>query len=314
MQPTQILKQKSKVAGDETTTSPRFFRHISPYLYLAPALIFIGLFVFYPLVGSVRNSFYQGNLINPTRQFIGLQTYIDVLTDDFFYVVLLQSGIYLLFALLGAFVVPIILALFAFRLNERELDIYQSSLFLPTVIATNVAVLVWIWFYLPAGGLVATLLKTFNLPTLNLLKDPLLALPAVSLVANWKIVGFHFLIALAGLKAIPREYIEAAVVDGAEGWALMRRVVLPLFSPTALFLFIITLIQGLEQVFVPIEVMTRGGPSNATNNLMYAIYQEGFKYFRVGYASVLSIILIVLFGGLIYIQYRLLERTVEYDR
>ena len=277
MQPSQILKQNERLKAGQWLHFNYLMRHISPYLYLTPALIFIALFVFYPLVGSIRNSFYQGNLINPTRQFIGFQIYIDVFADDFFYTILWQSAIYLILALLGAFVVPIVLALFAFQLNEREIDIYQSSMFLPTVIATNVAVLVWVWFYLPAGGLVATLLETFNLPPPNLLKDPSLALPALSVVANWKVMGFHFLIALAGLKAIPREYIEAAVVDGAQGWALMTRVVLPLFSPTALFLFIITLIQGLDQVFVPIEVMTRGGPSNATNNLMYAIYQEGFK-------------------------------------
>jgi ABC-type sugar transport system permease subunit len=103
-------------------------------------------------------------------------------------------------------------------------------------------------------------------------------------------------------------------VDGASGWPLLRRVVLPLFAPTALFLLIVTLIQGLEYVFVPIRVMTLGGPANATNNLMYAVYQEGFQNFRAGYASALAVILIVLFGGLAYAQYRIFDRRVHYDR
>jgi sn-glycerol 3-phosphate transport system permease protein len=89
---------------------------------------------------------------------------------------------------------------------------------------------------------------------------------------------------------------------------------LPLFAPTGLFLLVITLIQGLEHVFIPIEIMTTGGPANATNNLMYAVYQEGFRFFRAGMASALSVILIVVFGGLVYWQYRLLDRRITYER
>jgi sn-glycerol 3-phosphate transport system permease protein len=95
---------------------------------------------------------------------------------------------------------------------------------------------------------------------------------------------------------------------------MLRRVVLPLFAPTALFLLVVTLIGGLDHVFVPIRVMTLGGPANATNNLMYGIYQQGFQYFRAGYASAMSVVLIVLFGGLAYWQYRLLDRRVTYER
>lgn len=308
-----IAKSKPSAKVQRLNTQA-IWRGVMPYLYLTPALIFIGLFVFYPMVRSVVISFYQGNLINPTRTFVGVEQYADVLTDPFFYRVMWQSVLFLLLALVGSFLLPIGLALLAYPLTEREVDVYSSAMFLPTIIASNIAVIVWIWFYRQEGGLLNTLLETVGLPGVNWLKDSSVVLPAVSLVANWKVVGFHFLIALAGLKAIPRDYIEAAVVDGAQGWALIRRVMLPLFSPTALFLFVITLMQALDHVFVPVEVMTSGGPANATNNIFYAIYQEGFRYFRVGYASALSVLLILIFGGLIYWQYRLFERNVQYDR
>lgn len=289
-------------------------RPLLPYLYLAPALIVIGLFVFYPLGRAFFNSFWEGNLLNPYRRYVGLEHYTDLLTDARFHDVLLQSGAYLLFALLGSFLLPIGLALLTLQLTEREVDLFQSVFFLPTVVATNIAVIVWSWFYLPAGGLFNTVLGAFGLESVQWLKDDSIALPAVALVANWKHFGFHYLIALAGLKAIPRDYLEAAVVDGAAGLTMVRRIILPLFTPTALFLFVITLIQGLDHVFVPIEILTSGGPANATNNLMYAIYLEGFQFFRIGQASALSIVLIVLLGGLIYWQFRLLERTVHYER
>jgi len=292
-----------------------WLRKLTPYFYLAPALIVIVVFVYLPLIRTVEISLHQGNLLNPTRTYVGLDNYIELITGKLFGEILLQSALYLLFAVIGSVIVPISLAMLTLQLTDREVDFYQSALFLPTVIAFNVVVLIWAFFFLPTtGGLFNQILAAFGQPPSDWLKDPLLALPSIALIANWKIMGFHFLLAIAGLKAIPKEYLEAAYVDGASGWQLMRRIILPLFAPTGLFILIITLIGAMDAVFTPIRIMTEGGPNNATNNLMYAIFSEGFRFFRVGQASALSIILIVLFGGLIYWQYRLFDRNVSYDR
>ncbi|NWG17120.1 MAG: sugar ABC transporter permease [Chloroflexi bacterium] len=286
-----------------------------PYLYIAPALVAILLFVYVPLLRSFQLSFFRGNLLNPFREYVGLLNYQEMLTGRLFGELLLQSGLYLLFAVIGSVIVPVSLAFLTLQLTDREIDFYQSVLFLPTVIAFNVVVLIWAFFFLPTGGgLFNAIIGYFGRPPAAWLQDPVLTLPAIALIANWKIMGFHFLLAIAGLKAIPREYLEAAYVDGAHGWTLIRFIVLPLFAPTLLFILIITLIGSLDAVFTPIRVLTEGGPNNATNNLMYAIYSEGFRYFRPGQASALSVILIVLFGGLIYWQYRLFDRNVIYDR
>lgn len=288
---------------------------VVPYLYVAPAILCIGIFVFYPLLQTVQISFYEWNIIRDRQNFVGLENYLNLLGDDDFWEIIWQSALYLALSVGAVVALPIGLAFLTLRLREREIALYQSLLFFPTVIATSIAVLVWIWFFLPTRtGLFNTLIAPFGFAPVEWLTNSFTALPAVAIVANWKIMGFHFLIALAGLKAIPRDYLEAAVVDGASGWTLMRHIVLPLFAPTGLFLLIVTLIQGLEYVFVPIRVMTLGGPANVSNNLMYAIYQEGFMNFRAGYASALSVMLIVLFGGLAYMQYRLLDRRVQYDR
>src|SRR5690606_25858136 len=157
-------------------------------------------------------------------------------------------------------------------------------------------------------------LKTLGVDSVHWLRNDTYVIPAVALVAIWKQRGFHYLIARAGLKSSSNDLIEAGAVDDAGSQTIPRRISLPLFGPTALFLLVITLIQGLEFTFVPIEVLTRGGPAGASSNLIYSIYQEGFRTFRVGLASAQSVVLIVLFGGLAYVQYRMLERNVQYDR
>lgn len=287
---------------------------LMPYLYLAPAFIFIGLFVIWPVGRAFYNSLYDGNLLNPYREYVGVERYFELLTNARFHQILIQSGYYLLFMLVGVFVLPIVLAVLTLNVTQREIAIFQSVFFLPTVIAANIAVSVWIWFYNPTGGLFNSLMKAFGAEPVVWLRNDSTVIPAVALVAIWKQMGFHYLIALAGLKSIPSDLTEAAAVDGASSWMITRRIVLPLFGPTALFLLVITLIQGLEFTFVPIEVLTSGGPAGASSNLIYSIYQEGFRTFRVGLASAQSVVLIILFGGLAYVQYRMLERNVQYER
>src|SRR5690606_37327793 len=265
-----------------------------PYLYLAPALFFIALFVLWPVARTFYNSLYDGNLINPTREYVGIERYLDLLTNTRFHQVLIQSVYYLLLILAGAFVLPIFLAILTLNVTQREIAMFQSVFFLPTVLAANIAVSVWIWFYNPTGGLFNTVLKTLGVDSVHWLRNDTYVIPAVALVAIWKQMGFHYLIALAGLKSISNDLIEAAAVDGAGSQTITRRIILPLFGPTALFLLVITLIQGLEFTFVPIEVLTSGGPAGASSNLIYSIYQEGFRTFRVGLASAQSVVLIVL--------------------
>lgn len=293
------------------------WRGFIPYLYLAPALIFIAAFVYIPLARTVQISFYEWNLVRPEQTFVNLDNYEKILSNPATYRLIGQSLVTLGIAVVAVVALPIALAFLTLQLTNREISFYQSALFFPTVIATSVATLIWVYFFLPTnGGFFNTLIRTFNpeARSVQWLTDSFWALPAVAIVSNWKVMGFHYLIALAGVKAIPRDYLEAAYVDGAHGWTLMRRIILPLFAPTALFLFVITLIQGLGHIFIPIEVMTSGGPAGATSNLMYAVYQEGFKYFRAGLASALSVVLILLFGALAYLQYRLFDRRITYDR
>jgi len=289
-------------------------RNGRPYLLLLPALAFLCVFVYWPVVQVGLLSFFEWNLVSPTRDFVGLQNFAGLLGDPGFYRLLSQSLLYVVIALLGNFLLPVGLAMLTMRVSRRCADLYQALLFTPTVIATAVGALLWQFVYLPSGGLLNAALSLFGGEGGNWLNDPRTALPAVGVVAAWNNMGFNYLIALAGLYAVPREQLEAARVDGATGWPLLRFVLVPLLMPTILFLALTAILQALPNAFVPLEILTGGGPNDASNNLLYDVYRNGFRFFQVGKASAEAVLLMALLGGAAVWQFALLDRRITYDR
>lgn len=282
--------------------------NLGGFLFLAPGLLFLLLFVYWPLLYNLWLSLHEWNLVRPEAAFVGLANYQALLENPAFWQTVRQSLIYMALAALGNFLVPLGLALLTLQVKSPWSERYQALLFAPTVAAVSVAALVWLYIYLPAAGPLAKVLGGLGLPAPSFLSDPDYALPAVALVANWKFLGFHYLIALAGLKALPREVLEAARVDGAEGLPFLRHVLLPLLFPTLLFLLLSALANALDYAFVPIDVMTQGGPFGHSTNLMYAVYQEAFRFFRAGVAAAQAVLLTLGLGVLILGQLFLLER------
>lgn len=289
-------------------------RALKPYLFLAPALLFLGTFIYWPVAQVGFLSVFEWNLVSPRRDFVGLENFTGLLADVGFYQVLTQSLFYILIALVGNFLLPVGLAMLTLVVSERSSGLYQSLLFTPTVVAVSVGALVWQYIYLPNGGLLNAALGAVGLPGGNWLNDPDTALGSIGVIAAWKFMGFNYLIALAGLLAVPREYLEAAQVDGASGWPLLRWVLIPLLMPTILFVMLTTILQALPNAFVPIEILTRGGPSSTSNNLIYSIYEDGFRFFQVGKSSALAVITMMLLGAAAIWQFRILDRSLSYDR
>lgn len=284
-----------------------------PMLFVVPAIAFIGLFLVLPLARDIEISFFDWNLISPNRTFVGLANYVAVIGDPAFFATLVQSLLYVAFALVGNVALPLLLATLTLRAGQREADVYQTLIFLPTVIPVSVGALLFLWLYLPYGGPFSHVLAFFHIASPNWFTDPHWALPAISSVAIWKFFGFNYLILLAGLKAIPQSYLEAAEIDGAAGWLRFQRIVLPLVMPTLLFAVVTTILQALDHAFVPIQMLSVGGPSGASSNLFYAIYQDAFQNFQAGSASALAVVYLALFGGFAIWQFRMLERNTLYD-
>jgi ABC-type sugar transport system permease subunit len=283
------------------------------YLYVLPAACMLGIFLVLPVLRTIEISLYDWNLISVARNFVGLENYRTVLADPAFLRTLWQSILYVALALLGNVAFPLLLAVLTLRAAPREASIYQTLIFLPTIVPVSVGALLFLWLYLPTGGPLSVALSALHIGSPNWFNDPHWALPAASSVAIWKFFGFNYLILLAGLKAIPQSYAEAAALDGAVGWNGFVRITLPLVAPTLLFTIVTTILQALDHTFVPIQILTLGGPSGTSSNLFYAIYQDAFAFFQAGKASALAVVYLLLFATFAIWQFRMLERHTHYD-
>ncbi|MGB8267263.1 MAG: sugar ABC transporter permease [Candidatus Velthaea sp.] len=270
-------------------------------------------FVLLPLAQTAGDSFFDGNLVSPVRSFVGFANYTAAFENDFGALVA-QSGLYVAAALIGNVVIPFGLALVTLRLGEREADIAQSLIFVPTVVPVSIGALLFVWILLPVSGPLDTLLATVHLGSPNWLTDRHWALASVATVTAWKFFGFTYLIVLAGLRAIPRSVLEAAAIDGASPLRRLAYVVIPLALPTLVFASVTTILGALENAFVPTQILTLGGPGNASNQLVYAIFQAGFQYFQRGQAAALGVLMLLLFAAFGVWQFRLLDRYVVYER
>lgn len=245
-----------------------------------------------------------------TIAFIGLGNYAEMVADPLFWKSLTNTLIYV-----GS-VVPlsVLLGLAAALLIESRgllRGVYRAAYFLP-VTATLVAMAtVFEFMLLPHVGLVNQLAAILGWPGHAYLSDADTALFAIAAIGVWELVGFNMVLFIAGLTAIPRDLYASAAIDGATGWDRFLCVTWPMLGPTTMFVVIITAIRGFR-VFDTVVVLTEGGPNGATEVLLYTIYTEAFRYFRIGYASALTVVFLAFVSILTLLQARLFDRRVHY--
>jgi multiple sugar transport system permease protein len=289
-------------------------REWTAYLMNAPGMVLFAVFVIYALYTSFTVSFHQWDLLQPNKPFVGLQNYREVLHDSAFWLSIGHTIYYVLGTVPAEMAVGLGLALLL-NAKLRGLGIFRTAIYLPVITPLVVAAIIWKWVYDGDFGLL-----NFYLLKLHLISHPLLwlsnerlAMPAIILMIIWKSSGFNAVIYLAGLQAIPNEFYEAAAVDGAGAWQRFRRITFPLVAPTTFFLLIINMI-GATKDFPSIFVLTNGGPpgpGGATTTVVYYIYLQAFKFFRMGYASALAYTLFVLLFVITFTQFRWYRRQVE---
>ncbi len=282
----------------------------APYLFVAPALLGLCLFKLYPILVGLAASFFDYEAISGRRTWLGLGNYRELLADPLFWRACWNTFLF------NAVVTPLQVALalgLAVLVNRRlpGMAVFRSIFFVPAVLSLVVASIVWDLMYNPDNGLVNSLLAVFGVPPQPFLVSARQAMGSVIAMVTWKGVGYWMVIFLAGLQAIPGVFREAALIDGATAWQYFSRVTLPLLMRTILFVVIAdTTINFL--LFAPIYIMTQGGPSDATTVLMFEIYRNAFVYFRLGYASAVSTLLLVIMLIVVLVQFRLLRARFEY--
>lgn len=279
-------------------------------LLIGPNLLLFGVFTFWPLLYNFYLSFVSWNFLRPRRPFVGLANYIDVLGDPQFWAIVLNT---LTFAICSVGLTLALGLALALLINQplRYRNAARAVLFSPVVMSGAVVAVVWSYIFDPRYGLIDQLLGLVGLSSPNWLGDPAWAMPAVILVYVWKNLGYAVVIYLAGLQGIPRELYDAARVDGAGPWNRFWNVTLPGLSPVAFFLSV-TSILATFQSFDIIKVLTNGGPANATNTLIFHLYELGFVSYDAGEAGVVAMVLFGIMLVLTLIQLRYLERRVSY--
>ena len=292
----------------------RRWRPAAGYCYLAPAALLTLVFVYWPLVASTALSFYDWNLVSPTWSPVGWQNYVELVHNRAFWLALANTLRAAAALTVLTVLVPLLLAVIVLRVPRRWQDVYRVVLFSPTVISMAIACAVWLWMFHPLHGVLNTLLRFAGIAGPSWLSSSSSAIWAIIIVTVWKTFGFNFVLYIAGLLAIPGEMYEAARVDGASGGQLFRHITIPLLAPTTLFVFLTTFILSPQNLFVPTQILTQGGPNETSNNLGYLVYQLGFEYFRVGYASAAATLIFLVFLGLTAVQFYFAERRIHYGR
>ena len=280
-------------------------------IFLAPNMIGLTVFIVIPVIAGFVISFTEWDMLS-APEFIGFDNYVELLTDDrFFWLTLKNTLVYSLFVIPGSIVISLLLAL-ALNTHIRGVGIYRTIYFLPFVSSTIAISLVWKWIMHPDFGILNGFLGLFGVPRLGWLQDRNMALFSVAIVAIWHSAGYNMTIFLAGLKGIPKTYYEAAEIDGATYWQRFWRITFPLLTPTLFFVLVISLI-GSFQVFNLVYIMTDGGPGSSTQVYVYYLWENGFSYFRMGYASAMAYILFLIMLVITLFQVRLLGSRVNYD-
>ena len=279
--------------------------------FVAPNLILLSIFSYWPLIQNFTLSFTEWDMISPEKRFVGLLNWTTVLTSGRFWSIALNTATFTV----GSVGLTLVLGLGLALLINQKLRFRNGArtvLFTPTVLSGAAVAIVWYFIFDPNWGMLKTALGWVGLPSPRWVVDVHWAMPAVIIVYVWKTVGYAAVIFLAGLQAIPKELYEAARVDGANAWDRFRAVTLPGLAPITFFLLVTTVLLSF-QAFDIINVMTFGGPVIATTTLLYEYYNEAFIGFHAGSAAVYAITLFVLMLILTIVQLRYVERRVTYS-
>jgi ABC-type sugar transport system permease subunit len=291
----------------------RLVEGITPYLLIAPLLILIIVFIYWPLIYSFYLSFFDWNFVRPDKTFVGFDNFTRLPNDPRFIRSLRGTFVYFVALVPIQVILPLILALLLWPIRKsRAQTSYRIMLFSPTVIAYSVAAVMWLWIFNPLQGVLNKVLAEFGVERINWLSDRDTAIWAIIIVATWKTLGFHLLLYMAALEAVPEDYVEAASLDGASNWQIMRSIRFPLITPTFFFVLVTTVISVNDDVFGAINVLTNGGPFESTTNIIYYLYQQGFQYFQIGAASAVAVIVFLATVLLTWLQFRFVERHVHY--
>jgi len=282
-----------------------------PWVLLSPTFVILLLFLYYPTLETFKLSLYRVAFLGLKKKFVGLANYKVLFTNPDYLHIFWNTVVFAFFVVLGSMVVGLALSVLA---NQKVSGwrFYRIMLIWPYALSPAVAGVIFLFLFNEQSGIVNYVLKVTLGITPGWLTQPALAMALIIFAAVWKNVGYNVVFYIAGLQNLPGEVLEAALIDGASPWQRFWKITFPLLSPMTFFLLIINTIYAFFEAFPFVDLLTKGGPSDATNILIYNIYRDGFEYYKTGMAAAQSVILFAAVVFLTIMQFRLGEGRVHY--
>jgi multiple sugar transport system permease protein len=291
-------------------------RGLKPLAFLLPALLIMGVWTYYPVLKTVWYSFVKWNMLPAsTPEWVGAGNYKLLLTHPDFLQALRNTALYVAGMLPFSVIIPMILAIITERMGARVKNIYRALFFLPMVMPPVTVSVVWRWLFHPTNGIINHALLGLGLieSGINFLGSQKTALLSIIIIAGWKMIGFSTLMFSAALTGIDRSYYEAADVDGVSRLRQTLTITLPLISPTALYMIMLSLLFTAQWTFAYINVLTQGGPAGASTNVYYLMYTYGIRSFNVGMGSAAAILFFLIFGIIAMLMTYATKKLAFYD-
>ena len=281
-----------------------------PWVLMAPQLAIISVFFFWPAGQALVQSFQIQDTFGFSNEWVGFENFKNLWSDPGYLASFKTTAVFsLLVAVLGIGI-SLILAIFADRIVRGALA-YKTALLLPYAVAPAVAGVLWLFMFSPTLGVLSYALRQWGYDWNHLLNSNN-AMALIVIAAVWKQISYNFLFFLAGLNSIPKSLIEAAAIDGAGPWRRFWSIQFPLLSPTTFFLLVINIVYAFFDTFAIIDSTTQGGPGRDTSILVYKVYYDGFKAMDMGGSAAQSVVLMVVVVTLTVIQFRFVEKKVNY--
>jgi len=281
-----------------------------PYLLVAPQLAITIVFFFLPAGQTLLYAFQRQDAFGMNAEFAGLENFRYLFADETYLASFQVTAVFSLLVAFGGIVIALAMAVMADRVIKGALA-YRTMLIWPYAVAAAVAGVLWGFLFAPSIGIVTFWLKQFGIEW-NWVLQGNQAMLLVVIASIWKQISYNFLFFLAGLQSIPRSLIEAAAIDGARPLRRFWTIVFPLLSPVTFFLLVVNVVYAFFDTFGVIDATTQGGPAGATNILVYKVYVDGVKSADLGGSSAQSAILMAIVIALTVIQFRFIERKVNY--
>lgn len=286
---------------------------VQGWLLMLPSLIFLVGFTVYPVIRTLIQSFMKtSNNAKAPAEFIGFKNYINVFRDPVFAIVIKNTLKFSLIVIPLGLVIGFLLATLVSK-NIKGIGVARALVFYPNVAPVVGFATIWTFLFTPNIGVISHVMKALSMKPVDFLNNPKTALYAIMAVYLWREASYMMIFYISGLQNISQEYYEAAHLDSASGWDIMRKITIPLVQPTTLFVLTITMADAFKMVDLIMVMTTKGGPNNSTNLLMNHIYQTAFSYWDTGQASVLTICMLGFMMVVALVQFTTMDKRAYYE-